>query len=83
MTRPLFRNGVLIIPKGATVCGKVQSSTPERIFFAPRWNVVDSAGKPLSLSGFARQKSSDASDGRLGLPDFQEPLPPKTQKEER
>lgn len=72
VTRPLFRNGVLIIPRGATISGKIQSSTPERVFFAPSWNLVDAAGEPLSVSGFARQKSNDASDGRLGLPGFQE-----------
>lgn len=75
VTRPLIRNGVLIIPKGTKVSGKVQSTKNERIFFDTNWSLVNSVGKPVAISGMARQKSNDTSDGHLGLPGFLENQP--------
>ncbi|MDF1713382.1 MAG: TrbI/VirB10 family protein [Akkermansiaceae bacterium] len=63
------------MPKGTKVSGKVQSTKNERIFFDTTWSLANSVGKPVAISGFARQKSSNTSDGRLGLPGFLENQP--------
>lgn len=70
VTRSLYRDGVLIIPKGAQISGNIHSSAGNRIIFGTNWNLENSAGEIISLSAVARQKSHDVSHGSLGVPGF-------------
>lgn len=77
ITRPVIRNGIVIIPKGSRISGSISTTKNKRIFFAPEWQVHLGRNTSINLSAQAQEKSYNRqthsynlADGRIGLPGF-------------
>ena len=75
--RPLFRDGVLLVPVGSSVFGQIENAKQMTLYPHHNWTIQTPAGKRLAISALAYGQTPERLVARTGLTGHKEDLPPQ------